>query len=63
MENVQNLTTIEERNKFDGSLIYMDDSFEKKSGRDNYLAVRKKDDKNLWFIDSDKNFIKKESGM
>lgn len=47
----RNIGTIEERNKFDGSLIYSGDEFDKKTGRDKYLESRKKDS-SLWFVDS-----------
>lgn len=54
----KSLTTIEERNKFDGSLIYENNEFEDKTNRTKYLEKRANNDSSLWFID--KNEIKSE---
>jgi len=45
---------------FDGSLIYDDDSFDKKTGRVEFIQSRIKKDKDLWFIDKKNNSIYEE---
>lgn len=57
---IKSITTVEERNQFDGSLIYKDNQFEKKTKRTDYLANRKTNDQKLWFVNQDDRSIKKE---
>jgi len=60
MPEIKSISTISERNKFDGSLIYNDDSFDEKTGRVEFLESRIKQDKNLWFIDKKNSSIYEE---
>ena len=59
MNYIKTITTIEDRNKFDGSLIYQNNEFEKKTGRVKFLKAREEDSK-LWFIDNLNMCIKEE---
>jgi len=55
---IKNITTLEERNSFDGSLLYKDNEFEEKTNRTGFLENRKENDSKFWFIDKDNICIK-----
>lgn len=56
---MKNLGSVGQRNRFDGSLLYAGDEFERKTGRSKYLMAIY-DTKYVWFLDKKKNRIKSE---